>query len=55
VRNLGDRHEHHSVHRRADRREGERAAQAMLKSLNQVIRDYLVQFAGQDQAERDAE
>ena len=32
-----------------------RVAQAMHKSLNQVIRDYLEQLAGQDQAERDAE
>ena len=28
-------------------------AQAMHKSLNQVIRDYLEQLAAQDQAERD--
>jgi hypothetical protein len=32
-----------------------RVAQAMHKSLNQVIRDYLEQLADQDQAERDAE
>jgi hypothetical protein len=32
-----------------------RVAQAMHKSLNQVIREYLEQLAGQDQAERDAE
>lgn len=30
-------------------------AQAMHKSLNQMIREYLEQLAGQDQAERDAE
>jgi DNA-binding protein Fis len=30
-----------------------RVAQAMRKSLNQVIREYLEQLAGQDQAERD--
>jgi hypothetical protein len=32
-----------------------RVAQAMHKSLNQVIREYLEQLAGEDQAERDAE
>ena len=32
-----------------------RVAQSMHKSLNQLIRDYLDQLAGQDQAERDAE
>jgi hypothetical protein len=32
-----------------------RVAQAMHKSLNQVIREYLQQLAQQDQAERDAE
>jgi hypothetical protein len=32
-----------------------RVAQAMHKSLNQVIREYLEQLAGQDQVERDAE
>jgi len=32
-----------------------RVAQAMRKSLNQVIREYLEQLAGQDQAERDTE
>ena len=32
-----------------------RVAEAMHKSLNQVIREYLEQLAGQDQAERDAE
>jgi hypothetical protein len=32
-----------------------RVAQAMHKSLNQLVREYLEQLAGQDQAERDAE
>jgi uncharacterized Zn finger protein len=32
-----------------------RVAEAMHKSLNQVIREYLEQLARQDQAERDAE
>jgi hypothetical protein len=32
-----------------------RVAQAMHKSLNQMIREYLEQLAGQDQTERDAE
>ena len=32
-----------------------RVAQAMRKSLNHVIREYLEQLAGEDQAERDAE
>lgn len=32
-----------------------RVAQAMHKSLNQVVREYLEQLAGQDQRERDAE
>jgi hypothetical protein len=30
-------------------------AQAMHKSLNRLVREYLEQLAGQDQAERDAE
>jgi hypothetical protein len=32
-----------------------RVAQAMHKSLNQLVREYLEQLAGQDQAERNAE
>jgi Family of unknown function (DUF6364) len=32
-----------------------RVAKAMHKSLNQLVREYLEQLAGQDQAERDAE
>jgi Family of unknown function (DUF6364) len=32
-----------------------RVAQAMHKSLNQLVREYLEHLAGQDQAERDAD
>jgi hypothetical protein len=55
VRGTGARHERHLSVDEQTIEKACRVAQAMHKSLNQVIREYLEQLARQDQAERDAE